>query len=259
MPEISLNGETIHYRRDGSGPTLLMLHSLGTNSYLWEAQITQLKDRFTCIAMDARGHGKSTNNGGATMHAIAEDAHALLSALGLLPAHIMGISMGALQCARLHAIDPAAVLSVTYVDSFSFMGEAGPERVQALTDKMNAMTMDAYAKDYADDTLLPTTAKGHHDALVAAISGMTKDDYLDTVRSVFTEDVRDQLKGIDKPTHIVVGDKDQRTPLAAAESVHALVAGSTLEVIPDAAHLANIDNPTGFTAAVEPFLNRVRG
>ena len=95
--------------------------------------------------------------------------------------------------------------------------------------------------------------------LIAAITGMTKDDYLDAVRSVFTEDVRTQLQGIDKPMHIVTGDQDQRTPLAAAESVHALVTGSTLEIIPNAAHLSNIDNPVGFLAAVGPFLDRVRG
>ncbi|HBC08526.1 MAG TPA: hypothetical protein DC046_13235, partial [Rhodospirillaceae bacterium] len=98
MPTISVNGETLHYRQAGSGPTLLMLHSLGTNGYLWEGQIAALQDRFTCVALDARGHGRSSNRGGVTMQAVAEDAHALLTELGLLPAHIMGISMGGLQC-----------------------------------------------------------------------------------------------------------------------------------------------------------------
>ncbi|MEQ8506394.1 MAG: alpha/beta fold hydrolase [Rhodospirillales bacterium] len=259
MPEISVNGETIHYRRDGNGPTLLMLHSLGTNSYLWEGQIAALKDRFTCVAIDARGHGGSTNNGGATMQAIAEDAHALLQELGLLPAHIMGISMGGLQCARLHTLAPDDVLSIVYADSFAYLGDAGPERVKGMETVLAEKPMPDYAAFYTGDTLLPATDKAHHDALIAAISGMSKENYLDTVRSVFTEDVREQLKSIDKPMHIVTGEKDQRTPPAAAESVHALVPGSTLEIIPNAAHLSNIDNPTGFMAAVGPFLNRVRG
>ena len=258
MPTISVNGETLHYRLAGTGPTLLMLHSLGTNGYLWEGQIAALKDTFTCVALDARGHGRSSNRGGVTMQAIAEDAHALLKELGLLPAHIMGISMGGLQCARLHALAPDDVLSITYADSFAFMGEAGPDRVKGMEAKMATMTMTEFAKDYADSTLLPTTGATHHQALIAAITGMTKDDYLDAVRSVFTEDVRPQLQGIDKPMHIITGAQDQRTPPAAAESVHALVPGSTLEIIPDAAHLSNIDNPDGFLAAVAPFLDRVR-
>lgn len=258
MPEISVNGETLHYRRGGSGPTLLMLHSLGTNGYLWEGQMAALQDRFTCIALDARGHGGSSNNGGMTMQTVAEDAHALLTELGLLPAHIMGISMGGLQCARLHALAPDDILSIVYADSFAYLGEIGPERVKGMEGKLADMTMAEFARDYADDTLLPTTAKTHHAALVAAISGMSKEDYLESVRSVFTEDVREQLKAIDKPMHIVTGAKDQRTPPTAAESVHALVPASTLEIIPDAAHLSNIDNPTGFMATVEPFLDHVR-
>ena len=84
---------------------------------------------------------------------------------------------------------------------------------------------------------------------------MTATDYLETVRSVFLEDVREQLKAIDKPCHIVTGEQDQRTPPAAAESVHALVSGSTLKLIPNAAHLSNIDNPDGFDDAVKPFLD----
>lgn len=256
MPEISVNGETIHFERAGNGPTLAMLHSLGTNSYLWEEQIARWQDRFTCVAFDARGHGRSTNNGGATMQAIAEDAHAALKEMGLLPAVIMGISMGGLQCARFHALAPDDVLGIVYADSFAYLGEAGPARVKDMEEKIGGMSMEEYAAAYTADTLLPATAEAHHAALRRSISGMTAEDYLDTVRSVFTEDVREQLQGIDKPCLVVTGEQDQRTPPAAAEAVHGLVAGSEIKLIPNAAHLSNIDNPEGFAEAVEPFLKR---
>ncbi|MGJ3259528.1 MAG: alpha/beta fold hydrolase [Rhodospirillales bacterium] len=254
MPEISVNGETIYYERAGQGPTLTMLHSLGTNSYLWAEQIARWQDRFTCVAFDARGHGRSTNNGGMTMQAVAEDAHAALKEMGLLPAVIMGISMGGLQCARFHALAPPDVLGIVYADSFAYLGDAGPARVKDLEDKIASMSMRDYAAAYTADTLLPATAETHHEALRQSISGMTAENYLQAVRSVFTEDVREHLKGIDKPCRIVTGEQDQRTPPAAAENVHGFVKGSSLELIPDAAHLANIDNPDGFAAAVEPFL-----
>lgn len=257
MPTIDVNGETIHYERAGKGPTLAFFHSLGTNSYLWERQIARWSDRFTCVAFDARGHGRSTNNGGATMQAIAEDAHAALKALGLLPTHLIGISMGGLQCARFHALAPADIKSIVYADSFAHLGEAGPARVEALSQKVRSMSMQDYAVDYMSTTLLAPTPQADKDALVAAIAGMTADNYVQTVKSVFTEDVREQLKGIRCPTHVVVGAKDERTPPAASETVRALVPGATMKVIPDAAHLSNIDNPAGFNAAVEPFLAQV--
>ncbi len=257
MPEISVNGETLHYELAGTGPTLAMFHSLGTNGYLWAEQISHWKGRYTCVAFDARGHGRSSNNGSVTMQNVAEDAYAALNEMGLLPAHFIGISMGALQCARFHALEPDAVLSIVYADSFAFLGEAGPARIGIMEEKIASMSMEAFGADYAADTLLPTTAPDQHRALTEAIAGMTKDAYLQTVRSIFTEDVSDFLKRIDKSTHIVVGEHDQRTPLAASESVMALLPGAELVVIPDAAHLANIDNPEGFNAAVDSFFERV--
>ena len=259
MPTIDVNGETIHYTRAGTGPTLAMFHSLGTNSYLWAGQVEQLKDRFTCIAFDARGHGKSTNNGGVTNQAVAEDAHAVLSALGLLPAVIMGISMGGLQCARFYALAPGDVSAIVYADSFSYIGEAGHERVKAIEATLAEKTMAAYAQDYADQTLLPATGDQEKQALIAAISGMTAENYLQMSRSVFTEDVREHLKSINKPMKIVVGDQDNRTLVSASEAVLALVPTADMEIIPGAAHLANIDNPDGFMAAIEPFLARFSG
>ena len=61
MPTLTANGETLSYRMEGSGPTLLMIHSLGTNACLWDRQIAHWRDRYTCIAFDARGHGASSN------------------------------------------------------------------------------------------------------------------------------------------------------------------------------------------------------
>jgi len=258
VPEIAVNGEIIHYERAGSGPTLAMFHSLGTNSTLWADQMAAWRDRFTCIAFDARGHGRSSNNGGVSMQAVAEDAHAALAELGLLPAHIIGISMGGLQCARFHALAPESMLSIVYADSFSYLGEAGTARVGMLEETLAGKSMADYAADYTADTLRSATPAECHQALTDAIAGMTADSYMQTARSVFTEDVREQLAAIDCPMHIVVGEHDQRTPLAASESVKALVPAAGLDVIPDAAHLSNIDNPAGFAAAVEPFLDGVR-
>jgi 3-oxoadipate enol-lactonase len=258
MATISVNGETLHYRIAGSGPTLLMIHSLGTNASLWDRQFAHWQDRFTCIAFDARGHGKSTNNGGVTMQAIAADLHAALKELGLLPAHLIGLSMGGPIAARFHEIDPDGVLSIVYADSFASMGGAGEARIADMEAKLGSMTMADYARDYDANTLLPDTPADDHEDLIAAIAGVNAEDYLQTVRSIFTEDVRDCLKKIAVPLLALAGDSDQRTPIAKAREVADLVANAEVKEIPRAGHLANIDNPEGFHAAVDPFLARVR-
>jgi 3-oxoadipate enol-lactonase len=58
------------------------------------------------------------------------------------------------------------------------------------------------------------------------------------------------------PVRVVVGAEDSRTPPALSEEIAGLVPGAELKVIAHAAHLANLDNPDGFRAAIEPFLAR---
>ncbi|MBC8238849.1 MAG: 3-oxoadipate enol-lactonase, partial [Alphaproteobacteria bacterium] len=68
-------------------------------------------------------------------------------------------------------------------------------------------------------------------------------------------DYLDQLHTIDLPTMIIVGAEDTGTPVAASEAMHERIANSQLVVLPEAAHLANIEQPAGFTKALLGFLN----
>jgi hypothetical protein len=61
--QLPINGETMHYVREGEGPAIVFLHFLGGFSYQWRHQIAALKDRYTCIAFDHRGFRFSTFNG----------------------------------------------------------------------------------------------------------------------------------------------------------------------------------------------------
>lgn len=256
MHTISVNGETLHYQREGSGPPLVMIHSLGTNSYMWSRQFHHWKDRFTCVAFDARGHGRSTNNGGVTIKAVAADLHAALRQLGLLPAHLIGISMGALIAARIHEIEAGAVLSIVYADSFAHLSGGGEDRIRTIEKKLGAMSMEEYAAEYASNTLLESTPAPEYQALIDAIAGVTPEAYLQTARSIFGEDVSGCLRKVKAPLLALAGDSDQRSPIEKAREVSGLVPGSAVLEVRRAGHLANIDNPEGFQAAVDSFLAR---
>jgi pimeloyl-ACP methyl ester carboxylesterase len=59
------------------------------------------------------------------------------------------------------------------------------------------------------------------------------------------------------PTLVVCGEEDVITPPADAEALHAGIKGSTLELIPKAGHLANLEAPDAFNRALEAFRGRV--
>ncbi|MCK0198920.1 alpha/beta hydrolase [Ancylobacter sp. 6x-1] len=253
MARIELNGESLAYERAGEGEPLLLVHSLGTASWLWRAQIARWSARFDVIAVDARGHGGSSRNGGFTVRNVASDLAAVLQAFGGRPAQVVAISMGGPIAAHLFDLAPHLVKSLVIADSFATQGEAGAARAAMIADVIGKGSMADYARAYAADTLVeddPTHVK----ELVASIAGMSAQAYVEAARSVFTADVVDILKHVEVPTHVVVGSRDNRTPPRLSQEIVALVPGATYAEIEGARHLANLDRPDGFVEAVEPFL-----
>jgi 3-oxoadipate enol-lactonase len=102
--------------------------------------------------------------------------------------------------------------------------------------------------------LMPATARPIHEAAIDAIAGMTIDDYLQTLEAILLADVSGQLPGIRVPTLVIVGERDQRTPVATSEALAAAIEGSELVVVPQAGHLAVLDQPQFFNEALAKFL-----
>ncbi|WP_181703334.1 alpha/beta fold hydrolase [Chthonobacter albigriseus] len=254
MPIIDVNGESLAYERAGSSEPLLLIHSLGTAAWLWEEQIRRWSDRFDVLAIDARGHGRSTRRGGFSVRNVAADCAALLDALRLPAANVVAISMGGPIAAHLTDLAPERVRRLVIADSFATQGEAGAQRATAIAETIEARGMDAYARQYAADTLVEDGDPAHGEKLVASIAAMSAEAYVEAARSVFTADVVELMRAIRVPTRVVVGSRDQRTPPRLSEEIAGLIAGSDLQVIEGARHLANLDRPDGFHAAVDPFL-----
>lgn len=94
-PFAELGDITIYFEVHGSGDPILMLHGGFSNSEIWEYQIPVLAEKYQVIAMDSRGHGRSTDaEGPITYELLTSDAVALLDCLGIKRAHVVGWSDG---------------------------------------------------------------------------------------------------------------------------------------------------------------------
>src|SRR5215831_4438497 len=94
---VEIRGLAIHLAIDGppGAPAILMLHSLGTNLHVWDAQAASLATGFRVVRFDMRGHGLSeSGHGPCTLDELAADALAVLDALGIATAHVAGSSIG---------------------------------------------------------------------------------------------------------------------------------------------------------------------
>ncbi|ODU71809.1 MAG: hypothetical protein ABT05_00780 [Lautropia sp. SCN 66-9] len=104
----------LHYLNEGHGPLLLLLHGIGSSATAWSKQIERLSGDFSCLAPDLPGYGASPDPAAPGLQAIVADIAALLADR---PAHVVGVSFGALCALGLARHRPELVRSLVLADA----------------------------------------------------------------------------------------------------------------------------------------------
>ena len=257
MLSITVDGVPLHYRDEGQGLPVLLFHAFPLNGEAYEKQLKALSGRYRFIIPDLRGFGRSGLGEGPTeMARIAQDALALLDALKVDSAVVGGVSMGGYASMALLREDAGRVRGLVLVDTQATaddeVGRArreasaqeamreGPEAVvRALLPKVVVEPDSPVGREVAAMMRTATPA-----GIAAAQRGMA-----------LRPDSKDILARYAGPALVVVGEKDPVTPLEKAKQMADLITGARLEVIPDAAHLPNQEQPERFNAVLDSFLS----
>jgi 3-oxoadipate enol-lactonase len=261
--KITANGISMNYTLDGpaSAPVATLSHSLATDLSMWDPQMKALTARYRVLRYDTRGHGGTEAPAAAyTLDQLADDARALLQALGIPKTHWIGLSMGGMIGQTLALKSPELFLSLSLCDTSSRIpAEAKPlwqERIKtAQTQGMEPLVEGTIARWFT------TPFREQHKDVVDPVRVMIRrtppQGYAGCCHAISALDLTDRLPAIKLPTLIVVGEEDQGTPVAASQAIQAKIAGSQLEILKSAAHLANMEQPEAFTKAVTSFLGRL--
>lgn len=136
MPEALANGVTLHYEEHGAGAPILGIHGSGSSAVLWEDAAAELGRHGRTIVYDRRGFGRSERPEPLDMdvHVHAEDAAALLDALGAEPAIVIGRSYGADVAVDLALRRPEAVRALVLMEGLEKVTEEGRRWLAALTE-----------------------------------------------------------------------------------------------------------------------------
>jgi 3-oxoadipate enol-lactonase len=255
MPVLSANGETIHYLKEGDGPPVALIHSLGSSVHMWRDTIAALKDRHTVIACDARGHGNSSSKGECTVAAAAQDLKAVLAELGMTQCHLVGISTGGPVALTLAAQAPDVVQSLVLADTAARPVAGSKERVEATAEAIAYVSMEEFGTQYAAETLLPSTSLDVQDELAGVIAKVNPKVYIQLMRSAVLGDFAALLAAVKAPTLVLIGENDTIAPRSESDFLAQSISHATLEVIPAAGHLACLDNPAAFNSAVGKFVD----
>src|SRR2546428_5336277 len=121
----SVNGIQLYYKIHGKGPPLVLLHYFGGSSESWAPFVPEFAKQYKVIAVDMRGHGRSTNPSGQFTHRqSAFDIFALLDQLGIKQFKAIGMSSGGMTLLHMATQQPARVESMIVVGATD---QFGPE------------------------------------------------------------------------------------------------------------------------------------
>ena len=258
--QIAANGITINYELDGpdGAPVLAFSNSLATSLAMWEPQVARLRDRYRILRYDNRGHGSTPAMPGPyTIGLMARDLLGLLDALGIGKVSFCGLSKGGMvgQWLGINAAERLDRLVLSNTASYFPNKEMWHERIDmASRDGIPAIAEASIRRWFTPGYLARADTKPTIDRVRKFILETTKDGYLAASAAIRDMDFRDELKRIAVPTLVVIGEKDPATIPEYGELIAASVPGARTFVVPDAAHLSNIEQPDAFTKALVGFL-----
>ncbi|HJU89864.1 MAG TPA: alpha/beta fold hydrolase, partial [Gemmatimonadaceae bacterium] len=259
--KVRAGGIELGYDEAGSGTAILFLHGFPHDRTLWAPQLTGLSRRGRVIAPDLRGFGESTAAPPYSVDQYADDAAALLDALNIERAVVGGLSMGgyaALAFWRRHRHRVRAlVLADTRAGADTDDGKAKRREMielartrgsSAVAQQMITGMVGKTTRDRRPETVDSVRAmmeRANVDGVVGALEAMTE-----------RPDSTSTLSTIDVPALIIVGAEDVLTPPKEAATLASAIPRSTLEVIPRAGHVSNVERPAAFNYVVTDFLRR---
>jgi 3-oxoadipate enol-lactonase len=260
-----IGGGEIAYEVRGDGPTLLLLHAFPLGRCMWEPQVEALCARFRLARFDCRGFGASPPGDSLlTMERYADDAVGLLDHLGLSQAVVIGLSMGGYAAFALVRRHPLRLRGLVLADTRAEPDTEGARQERALlAERVRREGAEAAAEVFLP-RLLGKTSQEQRPELVArvraTILGNRPRGISDALAGLAARaDSRPTLREIRVPTLVLCGDEDTLTPPLDARKMAEAIPGSRLGVIPRAGHLANLENPEAFNAALEGFLGSLGG
>jgi len=258
MPTVaSADGVAIAYERAGTGEPIVLVHGLGSYAGDWRPQINALSPDFSVVAIDLRGHGRSgTPPGPYSVPMFASDVAAVIDALGLGPAHVIGLSLGGAVAFQLAVDRPALVRSLTIINS-------GPAFVMTSLQLRCAIWLRLFVlKTFGLGTLGRMIVKrlgpkpDQEPLRRAFLEHYVRNDrraYEASTRALVGWTVADRLRDIRCPVLVISGDRDY-TPVSAKEPYVAALPNARLAVVADAGHACTLERPAEVNRIIRDFL-----
>lgn len=241
-------------------PMLVMSSSLGTTRSMWEPQYA-LQAQCCLLLYDHRGHGESpAPDGPYTVDELGADVIALLDHLGVRSASFCGLSLGGMVGLWLASHHPQRIDRLIVMCALARLEQVGRYSDRALAVRAEGLGPIAgevvsrwFTPSFVDRD--PTTVG----RMRRELAGLSAEGYASCCEALASCDLRDRIQRIDAPTMLIAGADDPIVRPAAAVLFGASFRDASVAVVPDAAHLVNVEQPDIVSRLVLEHLAEQRG
>jgi len=251
---VDVNGHSLNYVARGTddGLPVVFIHGFPFSHRMWEPQLEALPRRYRAVAYDVRGHGDSeVGHGQYTIELFVDDLIGLLDHLAIDQAVVCGLSMGGYIALRAVERHPERFRGLVLCDTRSEADtdEAKVKRAGTIAAVMS-WGVPAFAEEFVKLVLAPRTLTANPLVAKKVRQMITATDPLGicgTLRALAERtDTTPALPAMNLPALVLVGEHDTLTPPADAQAMARALPDAALHVIPDAAHMSNLENPAAF-------------
>ncbi len=269
---LAVHGGKLYYEISGTGYPLVLLHAGIANLRMWGEQVEEFSKHYQVVCYDARTFGKSTSE--AVEFSNRQDLLDLLNHLNISKAHLLGISRGGSIAMDFTLEFPNKVSSLIMVASnpsgFDYDDEPEIEKGYFARDEELSEKRDAEGLANSDVEMWvdgPGQKPGRAEEDVRQkVHAMTLEHYQDYFTTFLEEEpsplpleppAAQRLASITVPTFIVTGNLDFSYVAAAADIMARDIPNAKHVVIPDTAHMINMEKPKEFNKVVLEFLSQL--
>jgi len=251
-------------RDEGAGSPVVLLHGIGADHTVWNAVIPLLSGSFRVLAPDLRGHGRSTvpEGAGYRFEDLEADLLGLLQAKAAAPAHLVGLSGGALLALRIGLDVPEKVRSVVLVAGSVYTDGHTRGVAERWAETYTKDGPDAFAIRLLKDLYYPDWIESHMDVADRLREQVPRQDYHAAVRwarEMGTFDERARIGTLVPPTLVVHGMDDQVVDASHARILRQSIHGAKMRILPQTGHMVPIERPEETAEAIATFVREVDG
>jgi 3-oxoadipate enol-lactonase len=255
MAFIEANGVSFHYKREGSGPTLIFLHEIGGSLNSWDGAVPELAKHFTVVRYDQRGFGLTEKTRQPySIATLADDLQALIDGLKLAPPfHIVSLAASSMQALTFYARNPGKVGSLVFCNPAPGVDPSRADALNSVAEKAEREGIRGIIPAMLDKSYPPELSD--HESYENYRGRYLANDpvgFGNAFRMMAGTNLIDLLETIKVPALVIAGRQDYIRAVAVTEGIAKKIPGARFEII-DAGHFMPTTSPKALLALLQDF------